>query len=117
MKEIVEAEDCFVELATCGAEALKLFAQNSFDAMLTDIGMPGMSGWELAQEVRKQNKNIPIAVITGWGEAVGSTEQRAAGVDWVIAKPFTTERIAELIAEIRKPQTEAATSMVSTVAA
>jgi hypothetical protein len=45
---------------------------------------------------------IPIAVITGWGEAVGSDEQKAAGVDWVIAKPFTADRICELVKEIRR---------------
>ena len=41
-------------------------------------------------------------MITGWGEAVGSNEQKAAGVDWVIAKPFTADRIAELVYEINK---------------
>ena len=38
--------------------------------------------------------------ITGWGEAVGSHEQKAAGVDWVVAKPFTADRIAELVRDI-----------------
>jgi FixJ family two-component response regulator len=46
------------------------------------------------------NKQIPIAVITGWGEAVGSHEKKAAGVDWVVAKPFTADRIAELVRDI-----------------
>jgi len=62
--------------------------------------MPGMSGWELAREIKQLNANIPIAVITGWGEAVGSHEQKAAGVDWIIAKPFTADRIAELVRDI-----------------
>jgi CheY-like chemotaxis protein len=68
--------------------------------VFTDIGMPGMSGWELAREIRQLNQGIPIAVITGWGELVGSHEQRAAGVDWVVAKPFTADRILELVREI-----------------
>ena len=50
---------------------------------------------------------IPIAVITGWGEAVGSNEQKAAGVDWVIAKPFTADRIAELVKEITRLRSSA----------
>jgi len=41
-------------------------------------------------------------VITGWGEAVGSNEQKAAGVNWVVAKPFTADRIAELVQEIKR---------------
>jgi FixJ family two-component response regulator len=64
--------------------------------------MPGMSGWELAQAIRGQNKNISIAVVTGWGEAVGSSKQKEAGVNWVITKPFSAERIAELAAEITR---------------
>jgi FixJ family two-component response regulator len=64
--------------------------------------MPGMSGWELAREIRQTNKTIPIAVITGWGEAVASHEQKAAGVDWVVAKPFTADRIAELVRDIQR---------------
>ncbi len=63
--------------------------------------MPGMSGWELAQAIRSTNPTVPIAVITGWGEAVGSNEQKAAGVDWVIAKPFTANGIVELVSQIK----------------
>jgi FixJ family two-component response regulator len=79
--------------------------------------MPGMSGWELAREIRQLNQQIPIAIITGWGEVVGSNEQRAAGVDWVIAKPFTAERIAELVCEINNRTAASRKDNVSTVAA
>ena len=84
-----------------GSEALSVFREREFDGIFTDVGMPGMSGWELAREIRQINKEIPIAVITGWGEAVGSNEQKAAG-DWIIAKPFTADRIAELVYEVNK---------------
>lgn len=59
-----------------------------------------MSGWELAHAIRQRNETIPIAVITGWGEAVGSDEQEEARVDWVVTKPFRAERISELAQEI-----------------
>ena len=98
--EILEGEQCIVELAQDGTEALALVREREFDGVFTDVGMPGMSGWELAREIRQVNKHIPIAIITGWGELVGSHEQRAAGVDWVIAKPFTAERVADLVREI-----------------
>jgi signal transduction histidine kinase/CheY-like chemotaxis protein len=108
--EILEGEHCDVYLAESGSEALSAFERMEFDGVFTDVGMPGMSGWELARELRRINKRIPIAVITGWGEAVGSHEQKAAGVDWVVAKPFTADRIAELVREINQ-------SSVSIVAA
>jgi len=98
--EILEGEHCDVYLAESGSQALSVFSEMEFDGIFTDVGMPGMSGWELAREIRQINKSIPIAVITGWGEAVGSHEQKAAGVNWVVAKPFTADRIAELVQEI-----------------
>ena len=100
LSDILDSEHCDVHLAESGTKALSIFMEMKFDGVLTDIGMPGMSGWELAREIRQINKAIPIAVITGWGEAVGSHEQKAAGVDWIIAKPFTADRIAELVREI-----------------
>jgi CheY-like chemotaxis protein len=102
LHEILESEGCVVTLAQNGDEALQLFQDGQFDGVFTDVGMPGMSGWELAQAIRHQSEMIPIAVITGWGEAVGSNEQKAAGVDWVIAKPFTADRISELVKEISR---------------
>jgi CheY-like chemotaxis protein len=100
LRDILEGENCDVCVAESGSEALSLFKESSFDAVFTDVGMPGMSGWELAREIRQINKKIPIAVITGWGEAVGSHEQKEAGVDWIVAKPFTADRIAELVRDI-----------------
>src|SRR5215213_928403 len=100
--EILEGEGCDVYLAESGSEALSAFRDMQFDGVFTDVGMPGMSGWELAREIRQINAGIPIAVITGWGEAVGSHEQKAAGVDWVVAKPFTADRIADLVRDIQQ---------------
>jgi CheY-like chemotaxis protein len=100
LKDILEGEGCEVVLAESGREALVSFTNTHFDAVMTDIGMPEMSGWDLAHSIREHNGRIPIAVITGWGEAVGSEEQQAAGVNWVVAKPFTTSRIADLAQEI-----------------
>lgn len=116
LRDILECENCEVALAENGTEALALFRERQFDGVFTDVGMPGMSGWELAREIRQLNQEIPIAIITGWGEIVGSNEQRAAGVDWVVAKPFTAERIAELVGEINARQRKRAEN-VSMVAA
>jgi signal transduction histidine kinase/CheY-like chemotaxis protein len=117
LSEMLECENCEVELAQDGTEALALFRERKFDGVFTDVGMPGMSGWELAREIRQLDNNVPVAIITGWGEVVGSTEQRAAGVDWVVAKPFTADRIAELVREINCRQNVARAETVSTAAA
>jgi signal transduction histidine kinase/ActR/RegA family two-component response regulator len=98
--DILETEGYEVTLAENGEEALKFFDASSFTAVFTDVGMPGMSGWELARAIRERDQEIPMAVITGWGESVSTTEQQTAKVDWVVSKPFSIDRISELAAEI-----------------
>ena len=100
LREILEAEGCEVATAGGGAEALTMLDANRFDGVFTDIGMPGMSGWELARAVRERDLRMPLAVVTGWGEAVGSDEQQAARVDWVVTKPFTLERVSQIVRDI-----------------
>jgi signal transduction histidine kinase/ActR/RegA family two-component response regulator len=100
LRDLLESEGFKVYLATGSREALALFDSNQFDGIFTDVGMPGMSGWELANAIRERNLTIPIAVITGWGEAVGSDERKEARVDWVVTKPFRAERISELAQQI-----------------
>jgi signal transduction histidine kinase/ActR/RegA family two-component response regulator len=116
LRDILEGESCDVSIAESGSEALALFRETDFDGVFTDVGMPGMSGWELAREIRQINKKIPIAVITGWGEAVGSHEQKEAGVDWVVAKPFTADRIAELVRDINRSGHRVETSLANAAA-
>ncbi len=117
LRDILEGEHCEVHVAESGSEALSLFSEFQFDGVFTDVGMPGMSGWELAREIRQISTRIPIAVITGWGEAVGSNEQKAAGVNWIVAKPFTADRIAELVHEISRFTDPTREDSFSTVAA
>src|ERR1044072_6548484 len=103
LADILESEGYQVELASSGREALAQFGDGSaFDALFTDLGMQGMSGWELAQAVRQLAEKIPVAVVTGWGEAVGSSERLAAQVDWVIAKPFDTAQILAIALEVAR---------------
>ena len=100
LRDILEKEGCEAVVAEGGHQALSLFENGNFDAVFTDVGMPDMNGWELSRAVRKRNRNIPVAVITGWGEAVGSHERQAARVDWVVAKPFDTPQIVEMAHEV-----------------
>lgn len=102
--DILQAEGCKAVLADRGQKALELLQNEKFNAVFTDVGMPEMSGWELAEEIRKTDKRIPIALITGWGDVVSSDEQKEAEIDWVVSKPFNIERIIEIVSEVAKRQ-------------
>ncbi|HEY3103780.1 MAG TPA: ATP-binding protein [Pyrinomonadaceae bacterium] len=98
--DILENQGYEVTPAENGEEALKFFDAKRFKAVFTDVGMPGMSGWELARAIRERDAEMPVAVITGWGDAVSSTEQETAKVDWVVTKPFSIDRITEITTEL-----------------
>ena len=115
IREMLQREGHEVQIADCGSKALELFDAESFDAVFTDIGMPGMNGWELARSIRARDGRIPIAVITGWGNAVDAHEQTVAGVNWVVTKPFTAARISELAHEVSRQLDERAEESVEEV--
>jgi CheY-like chemotaxis protein len=117
LRDVLENEGYQVVLADGGHEALALFDVMSFDAVFTDVGLPGMSGWELARAIRERDRLLPLAVVTGWGEAVGSNEQKAAQVDWVVAKPFTIDRIIDIAGAVSRRREESLESVATSVAA
>ena len=117
LRDILEKEGCEAVVAEGGRQALRLFENENFDAVFTDVGMPDMNGWELSRAVRQRNAKIPVAIITGWGEAVGSHERQAAQVDWVVAKPFDAPQIAEMAREVLRRRVAGNKSGVTAVAA
>lgn len=102
LRDMLKTEGCEPVVASGGYQALSLFDKGNFDAVFTDVGMPDMNGWELSRAIRERHGSIPVAVITGWGEAFGTHDRQAAHVDWVVAKPFERHRIAEITHEIAR---------------
>ncbi len=100
--DILEEEGAEVTLAANGAEALARFEPGRFDAVLTDLGMPGMNGWELLRLISERDQRVPLAVITGWGELVSTHEEKAARVEWVLTKPFSMSQVCEIAQEIAR---------------
>jgi len=102
MQEILESAGNEIIVAGSGVEALALLEQHEFDAVFTDVGLPGMSGWELTRRIRELYGDIPIAIVTGWGDAVGSDELKEQNINWVVTKPFTVERLTLLANEVAR---------------
>ena len=107
--EALESEGCEVISAPSGEVALALFDQyeGKFDAVFTDIGMPEMSGWELVTEIRERSKTIPLAIVSGWADAISVQTRNAVNADWVIAKPFDINKISNIAQEISQRKTAA----------
>ena len=105
--EALEADGCDVVAAESGEIALALYDQyeGKFDAVFTDIGMPSMNGWELVTEIRERSQSVPIAIISGWADAISIQTRNALKADWVIAKPFDINMISNIAQEISQRKT------------
>jgi PAS domain S-box-containing protein len=82
-----------------GVDALSKFQSNGFDAVLLDIGMPGMDGIETAQRLRRMpdGKHPLLVAVTGWGQDSDRQRTRNAGFDHHLVKPVNPETLTALL--------------------
>ena len=83
--------------ASNGQEGVELFKSMKHDLVFTDLGMPGLSGWEVAHQIKSYDQNSVIIMITGWGVELSDRELSEKQVDFVISKPFRLHQIREVI--------------------
>ncbi len=88
-----------VVVASSGAEGVARFKENSFDLVVTDLGMPGMSGWDVAREIKKLKPKVLIVLMTGWSADLDSRKVKESGVDRVVHKPFEVDDVLDLVGE------------------
>ena len=90
--QMLEEQGSQVVAATTAAEGLSLFERQPFDAVLSDMVMPGeMGGLELARHMRGANTDFPVVLMTGYSAAAGPA---AAEGFTVLRKPFTLAELA-----------------------
>jgi CheY-like chemotaxis protein len=99
---LLEAIGCEVEAAATGPEGLALIQRIAPEIALVDIGLPGMTGFEIARVVR-QTATTPIMLVavTGYGRKEDRDEALAAGFDLHFAKPVQANRLREVIERVR----------------
>ena len=100
LKDILEDGGYKVEVAPNGKKGIKLFQEKKFNLVLTDLGMPGMSGWQVAEEIKKMNGKTKVALVTGWEVDLNNNELKKCGVDLVINKPFQMNQILGSVKEM-----------------
>ncbi|MFQ5499424.1 MAG: response regulator [Candidatus Zixiibacteriota bacterium] len=80
--------------------ALEAFDVGNYDLLITDLGMPGMSGLELAGRVHKKSPDTPIAMVTGWGTQLDHKDATLRGVQTVLSKPFHFQEIKDMVQDL-----------------
>lgn len=84
----LEAEGCETEIAGDGVYALKRLGETAFDAIVLDIMLPGVDGFEVAKTLRERKDFTPILMLTARGQSADVLRGFEAGADDYLPKPF-----------------------------
>ncbi len=100
-RDYLEAVGYAVQICGDGPQGLQMAKDTSYDLILLDVMLPGMNGFEICREIRK-DQNVPIILITARTEDVDKVRGLGLGADDYIVKPFNpTEMVARVQAHIR----------------
>jgi PAS domain S-box-containing protein len=88
-----------VTVAENGEGGIRLFKERTFDIVLTDLGMPGISGWEVGKTIKELSPHTAVGMITGWGMELDQTKIKESGINFVIPKPFQFDQLLKMVDE------------------
>lgn len=83
---------------TSAQQALQALKKAPCDVVITDLGMPEMSGWEVARYVKLENPKLPVILLTGWSLEMDPDQIQENGVDYVLQKPFSMADLEQIVA-------------------
>jgi DNA-binding NtrC family response regulator len=89
-----------VKTASSGTEALEILRTELFDAMLSDVRMPDMSGLDLLREVRKQDESIEVVMMTGYPTIASAVQALKEGAYDYLSKPLILDELRHLMARM-----------------
>lgn len=102
LAELVEMDQGQPRVAFDGYSALQELGICWPDIVLLDIGLPGMSGYQVCERIRSQasGKDVVIVALTGWGQEEDRRRSRQAGFDGHLAKPVSYSELTQLLASL-----------------
>ena len=97
MGEVLQDAGYEVVLVASGAEGLRTLAEQSIDVIVTDLGMPGMGGLEVAQAAKEIAPSVPVVVITGFADREDIKRARGREIDAVLVKPVDPDALTSVV--------------------
>ncbi len=82
-----------------GEKGLEEWNQDSFNLVITDIGLPGISGWDVIETVRKDSHKVPIIIISGCGNQAEFVRGKELNVNHILSKPIDLFSLTAIINE------------------
>jgi len=100
VRDVLETAGHTVDTAISGADALQMLDVSPYDLVFTDLGMPDMSGWEVAEKINEVKPGTPVALVTGWGTALDEGDARKKGVTAIVHKPFEIDELLRIAQQL-----------------
>ncbi|HTU00254.1 MAG TPA: ATP-binding protein, partial [Candidatus Sulfotelmatobacter sp.] len=88
--------------ASGGTEGIRRLAEAPVDLVLTDLGMPDVTGWDVAREVKARDPRLPVILLTGWGEhaACDQDGSQPGWVDVILSKPVSLDDLLRAVGRL-----------------
>ena len=100
MAEVLSTSGFEVVSASSGRDGLRSLSERSVDVIVTDVGMPGMGGLEVARAAKAIAPGVPVVVVTGWAEREDIASARE--VDAVLVKPVDPDVLAQAVSDVAR---------------
>lgn len=102
LRKLLQAMGQDVSTADSGAQALAALEQLVPDVVISDIGMPGMDGYELARRIRQQARwsEVVLVALTGYQQEEARDEAFTAGFDRLLVKPASLDMLGKLMSSL-----------------
>ncbi len=100
LTELLNLRGCHARAATSGGEALAAASEETFDAVLLDLDLPDISGYEVASCLRKQPStcHLLLIAVSGFGDEQARERSRKSGIDHHMVKPVEFDELLRIIA-------------------
>jgi DNA-binding NtrC family response regulator len=97
IKQVLSSDGFEVDCVGSGLEALRLSDSGNYDLFIMDIKMPGMTGLEVLEEIKKRNAEVKVIVVTGYSYSSNTENAKQLGAFAIINKPFSIEEITGIV--------------------
>jgi DNA-binding NtrC family response regulator len=99
IQERLEMRGIVAEAVTTGHDALERIQGTQFDVVVVDLKMPGLTGMDIADVIRRRQPKTRVLLITGHGSGHGELDQLASRGYPILLKPFKIDRLIAMIHE------------------
>ena len=97
LSQVLASDTTTLETAINGEEALQKLEQSSYDLMLLDLRMPGMSGLDVLIQAHARRPDMPVIVLTAHGTVESAVEAMRGGAVNFLQKPFSPKEIRDAV--------------------